>query len=34
MKKGAEYAMNVQGIKKEDMTPEMEQKIRELIRSS
>ena len=34
IKNGTEHAMNVHGMKKEDMTPEMEQKIRGLIRSS
>jgi predicted small metal-binding protein len=34
MKNGAEHAMKVHGMKEEDMTPEMQQKIRGLIRSS
>ena len=34
MKNGAEYAMKVHAMKEEDMTPEMQQKIRGLIRSS
>jgi predicted small metal-binding protein len=34
IKNGTEHAMNVHGMKKEDMTPEMEEKIRGLIRSS
>jgi len=34
MKNGAEHAMKVHAMKEEDMTPEMQQKIRGLIRSS
>lgn len=34
MKNGAEHAMEAHGMKKEDITPEMKQKIRGLIRSS
>ena len=34
MKKGAEHAMKDHGMKEEDITPEMKQKIRGLIRSS
>ena len=34
MKNGAEHAMKVHGMKEKDMTPEMQQKIRGLIRSS
>jgi predicted small metal-binding protein len=34
MKNGAEHAVKVHGMKEEDMTPEMQQKIRGLIRSS
>lgn len=34
MKNGGEHAMKVHGMKEEDMTPEMKQKIRGLIRSS
>ena len=34
MKNGAEHAMKVQGMKEEDITPEMEQKVKTLIRSS
>lgn len=34
MKNGAEHAMEAHGMKEEDITPEMKQKIRGLIRSS
>ncbi len=34
MKNGAEHAMKVHAMKEEDMTPEVQQKIRGLIRSS
>ena len=34
MKNGAEHAMKFHGMKEEDMTPEVQQKIRGLIRSS
>ena len=34
MKNGAEHAMRDHGMKEEDITPEMKQKIRGLIRSS
>jgi len=34
MKNGAEHAMKVHAMKEEDMTPEMQQKIRGPIRSS
>lgn len=34
IKNGAEHAMKVHGMKEEDMTPEMKQKIKALIRSS
>jgi predicted small metal-binding protein len=34
MKNGVEHAMKVHGMKEEDITPEMKQKIRGLIRSS
>jgi predicted small metal-binding protein len=34
MKNGAEHAMKVHGMKEEDMTPEMKQKIKGLIRTS
>ena len=34
MKNGAEHAMKDHGMKEEDITPEMKQKIRGLIRSS
>ena len=34
MKNGAEHAMKEHGMKEEDITPEMKQKIRGLIRSS
>ena len=34
MKNGAEHAMKVHGLKEEDITPEMKQKIKTLIRSS
>ena len=34
MKNGAEHAMKVQGMKEEDITPEMKQKVKTLIRSS
>ena len=34
MKKGAEHAMRDHGMKEEDITPEMKQKIRGVIRSS
>jgi predicted small metal-binding protein len=34
MKNGAEHAIEAHGMKEEDITPEMKQKIRGLIRSS
>jgi predicted small metal-binding protein len=34
MKNGVEHAMKDHGMKEEDITPEMKQKIRGLIRSS
>jgi predicted small metal-binding protein len=34
IKNGAEHAMKVHGMKEEDVTPEMKQKIKALIRSS
>jgi predicted small metal-binding protein len=34
IKNGAEHAMKVHGMKEEDMTPEMKQKIKAPIRSS
>jgi predicted small metal-binding protein len=34
MKNGAKHAMEAHGMKEEDITPEMEQKIRGLIRNS
>ena len=34
MKNGAEHAMKVHGLKEEDITPEMKQKIKTVIRSS
>jgi predicted small metal-binding protein len=34
MKNGAEHAMKDHGMKEEDITPEMKQKIRGVIRSS
>ena len=34
MKNGAEHAMKDHGMKEEDITPEMKQKIRGLIRNS
>ncbi|MFZ0514855.1 MAG: DUF1059 domain-containing protein [Candidatus Nitrosopolaris sp.] len=34
MKNAGEHVKNVHGMKEEDMTPEMKQKIRGLIRSS
>lgn len=34
MKNGAQHAMEAHGMKEEDITPEMKQKIRGLIRSS
>ncbi len=34
MKNGAEHAMNVHGMKEEDITPEMKQKIKGLIRTT
>jgi predicted small metal-binding protein len=34
IKNGAEHAMKVHDMKEEDMTPEMKQKIKALIRSS
>lgn len=34
MKNGAEHAMEAHGMKEADITPEMKQKIRGLIRSS
>lgn len=34
MKNGAEHAMEAHGMKEEDITPEMKQKIRGLIHSS
>jgi predicted small metal-binding protein len=34
MKNGAEHAMKVHGMKEEDLTPEMQQKIRGLIRTT
>ena len=34
MKNGAEHAMKDHGMKEEDITPEMKQKVRGLIRSS
>ena len=34
MKNGAEYAMKDHGMKEEDITPEMKEKIRGVIRSS
>jgi len=34
MKNGAEHAMKVHGLNEEDITPEMKQKIKTIIRSS
>ena len=34
IKNGAEHAVKVHGMKEEDLTPEMKQKIKALIRSS
>jgi predicted small metal-binding protein len=34
MKNGAEHAVKVHGMKEEDMTPELKQKIKGLIRTS
>ena len=34
IKNGAEHAVKVHGMKEEDLTPEMKQKIKVLIRSS
>jgi predicted small metal-binding protein len=34
MKNGTEHAMNVHGMKEEDMTPEMTEKIKGLIRTT
>lgn len=34
MQNGAEHAMNVHGMKQEEITPQMQEKIRGLIRSS